>query len=37
MKLMYDLSGWFIMLTDMVRITDFNHKVIDLPETSPCK
>jgi len=32
MKLLYDLSGWFIMYNNMVRIIDFNHTVIELPE-----
>lgn len=31
---MFDLSGWFIMHNNMVRITEFNHTVIELPEDS---
>jgi len=37
MKLMYDLTSWFIMYNNMVRITEFNHTVVDLPEESTCK
>ena len=33
-KLLYDLSSWFIMFNNMIRINEFNHTIIELPENS---
>lgn len=36
-KILYDLIDWFIMNTQMARVTEFSHVVLDLPVSSQCR
>jgi hypothetical protein len=36
-KLMYELVGWFGMTSNIAKVTEFNHKSLNLDEKSVCK
>lgn len=36
-KLMYDLIQWFGMNTQVIRVSEFSHHVVDLPPESKCR
>jgi len=36
-KLFYDLVSWFGMSTELIKVTNFSHRVLNLSDDSQCK